>query len=56
MEIVLVMAATTILLMVLAFLSLTREDRELAKEDLSLTSGEQPERSHPGKPSRPLVR
>lgn len=34
MEIVLVMAASTILLMVLAFLSLTREDRELAKEDL----------------------
>ncbi|GBF03856.1 hypothetical protein DAERI_010028 [Deinococcus aerius] len=33
MEIVLVMAASTILLMVLAFLSLTREDRELAKED-----------------------
>lgn len=34
MEIVLVMAASTVLLMVLAFLSLTREDRELAKEDL----------------------
>ncbi len=42
MEIVLVMAASTILLMVLAFLSLTREDRELAKEDLWQT----PDRQH----------
>lgn len=36
MELVLVMAAATILLMVLAFLSLTRDDRELAREDFSL--------------------
>ncbi|GMA14615.1 hypothetical protein HNQ10_002693 [Deinococcus metallilatus] len=36
MELVLVMAAVTVLLMVLAFLSLTREDRELAREHLPL--------------------
>lgn len=35
MEIVLVMAAVSILMMVLAFLSLTRDDRELAQEELS---------------------
>lgn len=34
MEAVLVLAAATILMMVLAFLSLTREDRELARENL----------------------
>lgn len=32
MEVILVMAAVTVLLMVLAFLSLTQEDRELARE------------------------
>lgn len=34
MELVLVMAALTLLLMVLAFLSLTREDREFTREPL----------------------
>ncbi|BDP42372.1 hypothetical protein DAETH_23410 [Deinococcus aetherius] len=38
MELVLVLAAAILLLMVLAFLSLTREDRELAAEDLRWTS------------------
>lgn len=41
MELVLVMAAATLLLMVLAFLSLTRDDRELAKEqDLRRAPGQ----------------
>ncbi|WP_156103538.1 hypothetical protein [Deinococcus sp. YIM 77859] len=40
MEIVLVMAALTVLLMVLAFLSLTRDDRELAQEYIALGSEE----------------
>lgn len=34
MELVLLMATLTLLLMVLAFLALTREDRELAREPL----------------------
>lgn len=39
MEVILVMAAVTVLLMVLAFLSLTQEDRELAR-DYALASPE----------------
>ena len=38
MELVLVMAAATILLMVLAFLSLTQEDREIVEEQRQLAA------------------
>lgn len=36
MEYILVMACVTILMMVLAFLTLTREDREILQEQLAL--------------------
>jgi hypothetical protein len=36
MELLLVMAAATVLMMVLAFLALTQEDRALARDDLAL--------------------
>lgn len=40
MELLLVMAAATVLMMVLAFLALTQEDRALARDDQALRSDE----------------
>lgn len=42
MEFILVMASMTILLMVLAFLTLTREDREIVQEQLASDQQRQP--------------
>ncbi|UQN09951.1 hypothetical protein [Deinococcus sp. QL22] len=43
MEFILVMASMTILMMVLAFLTLTREDREIVQEQLALDAASGPE-------------
>jgi|UPI00036C693B Flp pilus assembly protein TadB len=42
MAFILVMASMTILLMVLAFLTLTREDREIVQEQLTLDAERKP--------------
>ncbi|THF71719.1 hypothetical protein E7T06_01825 [Deinococcus sp. Arct2-2] len=52
MEFVLVMACMTILMMVLAFLTLTREDREIVQEQLALDAEAKTQITSASKPQK----